>query len=199
MGPSANTSGKFSGTSPEMIETDLGQKIDGILDGGRTSIGLESTIIDCRSHNEVKILRQGAIGEAEIQKFLAKEGLSRGVEITFVTNKTTQVTPGSKYKHYAPVTPVQFVRNLEQIPDEVDVALLADSNSIQSTNQKVFKKIDLGMSLEAIAQNLYWSFYQLDNLEVKHGYIFISRLNKTSLSKAIIEKINKVIIAESEF
>ena len=86
-GPSANTSGKFSGTDPEMIEKDLGSKIDGILDGGQSNVGLESTILDCRRPQELKILRQGAIGDLELETFLHQQLLN-----VFKLNQKTNST-----------------------------------------------------------------------------------------------------------
>jgi L-threonylcarbamoyladenylate synthase len=46
-GPSANLSGSPSGTSAQMVLDQLGDKIAGVLDGGQSDIGVESTIIDC--------------------------------------------------------------------------------------------------------------------------------------------------------
>src|SRR4030095_968216 len=98
--PSANTSGKISPTSAEMVETDIGTKIDGIVDGGISHIGLESTILDARSEDAVYILRPGAIGEREISRVLPD------VKVFPLQHDTGEVIPGSKYKHYAPNTPL---------------------------------------------------------------------------------------------
>lgn len=63
--PSANLSGNKAPVSAEDVLKDLDGKIDLVIDGGQTDIGIESTIVDA-SEDSVKILRQGAIPAEEI-------------------------------------------------------------------------------------------------------------------------------------
>lgn len=63
--PSANISGRRPPKSAKEVMTGLGGKIDMVLDGGKTRIGVESTVVDM-SGKDFKILRAGAISEAEI-------------------------------------------------------------------------------------------------------------------------------------
>jgi tRNA threonylcarbamoyl adenosine modification protein (Sua5/YciO/YrdC/YwlC family) len=110
VGPSANTSTKVSGTTASIVEQDLGSKIAGTLDGGPATIGVESTILDCREASTVTILRPGAIGKVELEQALhSPENLKKlGRTITVIESipNLQQVTPGAKYKHYSPNTPV---------------------------------------------------------------------------------------------
>ena len=69
--PSANISSRLSPVSSVDVKEDFGKKIKFILEGGRSSIGIESTIIDIR--NEPKILRLGGIEVKTIQKILNKK------------------------------------------------------------------------------------------------------------------------------
>ena len=71
--PSANLSSKISAVCPSDVKEDFGKKIKYILDGGKSSIGLESTIIDLR--NKPKILRLGGLDVSTIQKVLNKKVL----------------------------------------------------------------------------------------------------------------------------
>ena len=57
--PSANISSRLSAVSSSDVKEDFGKKIKYILEGGKSSIGLESTIIDLR--NKPKILRLGGL------------------------------------------------------------------------------------------------------------------------------------------
>src|SRR5262249_53772335 len=102
--PSANTSGKVSPTSARMVEDDLGREIH-VVDGGQSKIGIESTIVDARNEEEIFILRQGAIGENEIKSILPS------AKFFFETAEEQQVTPGSKYRHYSPDTPVILIED----------------------------------------------------------------------------------------
>ena len=65
---SANSSGNLSPVEAEEVLSDIGDKIDFIIDGGRCSIGVESTIVDL-SGDEVKVLREGAISSEELMDF----------------------------------------------------------------------------------------------------------------------------------
>ena len=67
--PSANLSGKPAPTSAQAAMKDLGGRVDMVLDGGKTQIGLESTVIDL-TVTPPKILREGAIKAKELLKIL---------------------------------------------------------------------------------------------------------------------------------
>ena len=95
--PSANRFGQVSSTSSSDVFEELGQFLsdeDLILDGGNSSIGIESTIIDCTG-DQPTILRNGAVTKADIENELRIEGLEnrKNPKIKF---------SGSFEKHYAP-------------------------------------------------------------------------------------------------
>ena len=69
--PSANLSSKVSAVSSDNVREDFGKKIKYVLEGGKSSIGLESTIIDIR--NRPKILRLGGLETSVIKKVLKKK------------------------------------------------------------------------------------------------------------------------------
>ena len=66
--PSANLSGKAAPLSAEDAMLDLSEKVDIVLDGGRTSIGVESTVVDL-TVTPPKVLREGAISTGDIMKY----------------------------------------------------------------------------------------------------------------------------------
>lgn len=68
--PSANISGNRPPKSAKEVLRDLGGKIDMVLDGGKTRVGIESTVVDI-SGKGFRILREGAISKAQIQEALA--------------------------------------------------------------------------------------------------------------------------------
>ena len=65
--PSANLSGKSAPTTAEEAMVDLEEKVDMVIDGGRTKVGLESTVVDL-TVEPFKVLRAGAIKEEELSK-----------------------------------------------------------------------------------------------------------------------------------
>src|SRR3990170_1222101 len=99
--PSANLAGKPSSTSAEHVLDDLNGRIDAVLDGGSTCVGVESTVLDL-SVCPPMVLRPGGttfealrevLGEVELHPFVAAEK-----EIAFGETRS----PGMKHKHYAP-------------------------------------------------------------------------------------------------
>ncbi|MDP2943579.1 MAG: L-threonylcarbamoyladenylate synthase [Candidatus Omnitrophota bacterium] len=68
--PSANISGNRPPKSAKEVLRDLDGKIDMVLDGGKTRVGIESTVVDMSGKN-FKVLREGAISKAQIQEALA--------------------------------------------------------------------------------------------------------------------------------
>jgi len=97
--PSANISGKPSGTNIEDIYSELNSKVDAIIDGSSTDIGLESTVVKVVG-DIVHILRPGKITKEDILELGLKVC---DKNINQKINKQEKVmSPGMKYRHYAP-------------------------------------------------------------------------------------------------
>lgn len=105
--PSANLSGKPSGTHPSHIWADFNDRIAGIIDGGACTLGIESTVLSL-IHEEPVILRPGLITKAEIEEVLAETVRER-----LPTDAVS--SPGMKYRHYAPKAKVRLFSNIEQL------------------------------------------------------------------------------------
>ena len=90
--PSANTSGRITATSAQAVDADLGGRLDLIVDGGATPVGLESTIVKVEADG-VRVLRPGGIAAEDIEKTGVKllRGAAKGIE-----------APGMLASHYAP-------------------------------------------------------------------------------------------------
>ncbi len=98
--PSANRSGRPSPTRSEHVIEDFGDLVD-VLDGGPCSVGLESTVLDIRSE-PVVILRPGGISSKQIEDVL-------GIAVISELSEGVVRSPGTRYRHYAPKTPVHIV------------------------------------------------------------------------------------------
>ena len=105
--PSGNLSGRPSPTSAQHMLEDMDGRIDGIVDGGACTVGVESTIVDL-TVTPPRLLRAGGLplealeevlGEVEVDKAI-REKLSDGEQAK---------APGMKYRHYAPKAPVTVV------------------------------------------------------------------------------------------
>ena len=101
--PSANPFGYVSPTTAEHVRAELGSKIPSILDGGRCTIGLESSIVDVRDPARPRLLRPGAISKAQLERVLG-----RPVRYTQSVGRAdvAQLAPGMLTRHYSPRTPV---------------------------------------------------------------------------------------------
>jgi L-threonylcarbamoyladenylate synthase len=110
--PSANPFGYISPTSAEHVRQGLGTKIQYILDGGPSRIGLESTIIDLRDPQRPGILRPGAITTTELERHLGRRLTRIKAPGTPTSGTVGQVAPGLLPRHYSPRTPLMLHRRL---------------------------------------------------------------------------------------
>ena len=105
--PSANISGKPSPTKAEHVISDMTGRVDAIICGGASDVGVESTIIDMTDDVPV-ILRPGGITHEDIKRVLGDVKIDRHV-LESVNIKEQPKCPGMKYKHYAPDADVTVV------------------------------------------------------------------------------------------
>ena len=109
--PSANKSGRPSPTDAKTVRTDLGEKVKMIIDGGRTDVGVESTVLDITGEHPI-LLRPGAISKEEIEKLL-------GTEVFYTEEESiNRRSPGTRYRHYAPKIPL-LLAEVGKLPKEV--------------------------------------------------------------------------------
>ena len=97
--PSANLSKKVSSVCSSDVKEDFGKKVKFILEGGKSLIGLESTILDLRK--KPKILRLGGLEVSLIQKMLDKK--------VVINNSPSKISsPGQLKLHYSPGIPIRL-------------------------------------------------------------------------------------------
>lgn len=99
--PSANVSGRPSGTNVQDIIEELDGKVDYIIDGGSTAIGLESTVIRV-VNQKIEILRPGKITLDELESVANEVEVNKNVFERVIDKPVA--SPGMKYRHYAPNT-----------------------------------------------------------------------------------------------
>ena len=168
--PSANLSGSPSPTSLEHVIDDMNGRVDAIIDGGNSDIGLESTIVKINPDNTLTLLRPGKITLGELMS-IAEIDVADAV-----TNKLLEgekaISPGMKYKHYAPKAPLYLIDGsvenaIEYILDKKDgrVALICYSEDVPC-----FKK-----------QFPDYDIYEFGNRsdEIRQAYLLFSILRDT--------------------
>jgi L-threonylcarbamoyladenylate synthase len=121
--PSANLSGHVSPTTAAHVQTDLGGRIDLVIDGGPVEVGVESTIIGC--FEQPMLLRPGGVPSGEIERVLGR-ALAQPPEDT-ISDTGQPLAPGMLASHYAPRTKVRL--NARRIEDG-EAVLAFGSNAV---------------------------------------------------------------------
>jgi len=107
--PSANRYGRISPTTTEHVRTELGSRVDYILEGGACTLGIESTIVSLLDDIPI-ILRQGSISETDLSAVLKQPVHQKQSEKGAVKLEYDLITPGSHLSHYAPTTPLYLCK-----------------------------------------------------------------------------------------
>lgn len=120
--PSANRSGRPSPTTADHVLDDLAGRVDLVLDGGETGVGLESTVLDVTVDPPV-LLRPGGVTLEMLQGAIGKVSVDRSVDKHEVHVGKPR-SPGMKYRHYAPAAPLILVEG-EVLPMQAKIKDLA--------------------------------------------------------------------------
>ncbi|NVS22494.1 threonylcarbamoyl-AMP synthase [Listeria monocytogenes] len=192
--PSANRSGKPSPTTASHVIEDLDGKIAGIIDGGATGVGLESTVIDCSLEIPI-ILRPGGVTKEQIEQIIGPVDIS--------TNNTKETekpkAPGMKYTHYAPKAPVYLIEGSTQFwQSEINKAEAANKKlGILATKELINQLNTSGTiettgsikALDEIATSLYKALRAFDHADV--DMIFAEVYPEMELGAAIMNRLEK--------
>jgi len=157
--PSANRSGHLSPTTAEHVLADLGGRIDLIVDGGATSVGVESTILACL--DRPLLLRPGGLPRAEIERILDRE--IEDVPESAV-DPEAPLAPGMLASHYAPRAQLRL--RAESVNE--GEALLAFGPKLPPGTEHAVRVLNLSPSgnLVEAAANLFSDLRTLDEANV---------------------------------
>jgi len=191
--PSANISGKPSPTTAEHVIDDMDGRIAGIIDGGSTDGGIESTVIDCTGDAPV-VLRLGGISVTKINEIIK---VRTEVENSNNGEQLTPKSPGVKYKHYAPDVPLMVViENKKELQKIIKgkkllgykIGLIWTGDQIDSF-ENVDKVIFIGATPKEIAQGLYSSFrkFKKNNVDIVICFIQSSK----QAGQAILDRVKR--------
>jgi len=195
--PSANISGKPSPTRGHHVIDDLLGKVDMIIDGGSSDIGLESTVLDV-SHNVPVILRPGSITKAMLEMVVGQVDMDPHISMEDIAPKS----PGMKYKHYAPkghliVYNGDYQKVAKKINEKVlemtqkgyAVGVIATTEHLKDYKCEIVLEIGSEKEPEVIAANLFELLRTMDDLQV--DYIYTRAISDKDIGHATMNRLLK--------
>ena len=178
--PSANRFGRLSPTSAAHVSKQLGAGPDLILDGGRTKIGVESTIITFVGPRPA-LLRPGGLPLEEIEKVA-------GPAVRFDKAGKTPLAPGCLKKHYAPRARLQLIEPGQAVKDGADRAYLAFAKK-PSGKFAAVKVLSRNGDLREAAAALFGALHTLENSGAR--LIYAERVPAHGLGRAIMDRLKR--------
>jgi L-threonylcarbamoyladenylate synthase len=199
--PSANLSGKPSPTSANHVIKDLKGRIDAILDGGETRIGVESTVLDM-SVDPPLVLRPGGTTIEELTRVIGRVKLHPFV----VTEKDLDVkktkSPGMKHRHYAPKAQLILVEGdissvmatIKSLTSDFwkqykKVGVLATAETAWAYEADIVKSLGSRRKMDVMAANLFKLLREFDEANV--DIILAENLPTRGLGLAIMNRLRK--------
>lgn len=192
--PSANIFGRTSPTTAQHVLEDLGGKIEVIIDGGKVSIGVESTILDL-TQSPPRILRPGGISVERLKEIIP--------DVTFY-KKEHILAPGMYPRHYSPKARVILVEGegKAQVDEVLELAyefeLQGYSFGIIAKEENRDKYIDFnakslghGDDLNICASNLFSVLREFDKEGV--DVIIVEGVKEEGLGLAIMDRLRKAV------
>ena len=198
--PSANLFGRTSPTDAQHVDDDLGGKIDIIINGGKTKVGVESTVLDTTVF-PVQVLRAGGISVEELKKVIDEVEIGKKLENSFRS-------PGMLGSHYSPKAILVLVEEkgnilikevhrkaLEYKARGYRVGILVKEENRAKYGDFPVKVIGRGNELKVCAANLFSVLRSFD----KEGFevIVAESFEKYGLGLAIMERLKKASALKS--
>ena len=177
--PSANLSGKPSPTTLRDVTDDLSGLVPAILDGGDCAVGVESTVIDL-TRRPYDVLRPGGISREALSDALGEEV----GDASRPRDGAPPRSPGMKYRHYAPATPLtglvgsgeDSLRYLSSLPRAEAMAAVVFDEYREAAEALGYRVLSYGREADhdSHARLLFRTLRQADRLGADRIYIQIS-------------------------
>lgn len=190
--PSANRSGRPSPTSASHVNEDLSGKIDIILDGGSTKVGIESTVVDVTGEIPV-LLRPGGVTFEDLQAVA-------GEVLVDTSLHAKPRSPGMKYRHYAPKGEVwladgdDMVKKIQKISQEklaqgFRVGVLTTIENKDKYKDGTVVTCGRRSNPTSVAHQLYEVLRQFDELNI--DYIFAETFPHDGIYQSVMNRLSK--------
>jgi L-threonylcarbamoyladenylate synthase len=175
--PSANLSGKPSPTTWEAVFEDLDGRIDCILQGETTEIGLESTVVDCTSDVPL-VLRSGAVTLEQLREIVPE------TRVYQIKKDEMPKSPGLKHRHYSP---------------RAKIVLLSPKSKVKSPKSKAFigfdkpdfkfDKMKICESVEDYAHEVFNFFRECDRENIET--IYCEMVEEKGIGAALMDRLKR--------
>ena len=172
--PSANLSTNVSPIKASDVKDEFGNNIKFILDGGRSIIGLESTVVNL--YGKIKILRPGVISHNKIGKVLEKNIILSG-------KSKKLISPGQLKRHYSPGIPIKL--NSKKAEDKAAFIVFGKK---YKRGKNIFNLSEKS-NLDQAAKNLYKTLRKIKKLGYKK--INIAKIPNKRIGIAINDRLKK--------
>lgn len=193
--PSANISGKPSGTNLDDILGELEDKVDCIVNSGNCEVGIESTVVRV-INNIPHILRPGMITPEQIKKVANDVVIDKHI-LENIDNPKQALSPGMKYKHYAPNSRCILVYSYDnqKLVDKIkDIAKNYSNPLVVCCSENIpfydnLKIIKLGSknNLEEISKNLFTVLRKVDTYNP--DIVIIEGVKEEGIGLAIMNRL----------
>ena len=192
--PSANESGKPSGTNIQDIVDELSDNIKIFIDGGVSNIGLESTVVKVVDDIPI-ILRPGKITYDDIEKLIGRVKISEKILNKVQENEIVE-SPGMKHKHYSPNTECVLIdiedeskrlQKISELLSKYQAVVIGFEEDQEKINTDKFISFGRRDDLDTVSKNLYSALRRADKMGCE--LIIIEATVKTGLGLAIMNRI----------
>lgn len=173
--PSANLSGKPSPTTWEAVREDMDGRIDCILQGETTEIGLESTVVDCSGKRPL-VLRSGAVTLEQLQRIVPE------AEVYVPDASEAPKSPGMKHRHYSPKA-----RVVVGCESRVPSAKSAYIGLSQPANG--FELVRICTSVEEYAHSVFEFFRECDRQKI--DTIYCEPVDEKGIGAALMDRLRR--------
>jgi L-threonylcarbamoyladenylate synthase len=199
--PSANISGRPSPTRASHVMEDLWGKVDMIIDGGKSAIGLESTVLDMTSSVPV-LLRPGGLPVEKLNKLIGNIRIHPCVENPKYSFRYTEKhkSPGMLYRHYSPRADLILVEGPQskvicKIMQITNRAKAIEGKKVCIVTRRRRHKFDadivrfIGTDSKSFSKNLFDAFRRADKYKV--DVIITEGIENVDLGLAIMNRLKK--------
>ena len=197
--PSANRSGKPSPTVAKYVIEDMYGFVDMIIDGGESTIGLESTIVDL-TVTPPMVLRPGFITVEQLREILP----DITVDVTTLSNDSGEApkAPGMKYRHYAPKADMTIVSGksedvIKYVNEKIYEAkgnglktgIIATDETMYRYGADSLKSLGVRTDEKSLAHNLFRILREFDDEAV--DIVFAESFENTGINQATMNRMLK--------
>lgn len=175
--PSANLSGRPSPTTWQAVLEDLDGRIDCIIQGDATEIGLESTVVDCTSEVPL-VLRSGSVTLDHLRSVVPE------TEIYGSDVSETPKSPGMKHRHYSPRARVVVIEDRCDIAGGSSAAFIGINAPLGKLS-----KILVCPNIDSYARSVFEFFRECDRLGI--GTVYCDAVEETGIGAALMDRIRR--------